>query len=52
MFDYEQPPTEGKERTDYSGLKIGAILAPVILVFAYLGNADMGLTVFIALGNL
>jgi hypothetical protein len=50
MFDNEQPPAEEKEPTDYTGLKIGAILAPVILLFAYLGNADMGLTVFIVLG--
>src|ERR1035437_9720615 len=50
MFDYEQPPPEEKEPTDYTGLKIGAVLVPVIILFAYLGNADMGLTVFIVLG--
>jgi hypothetical protein len=29
MFDYEQPPTEEKVPTDYTGLKIGAMLVPV-----------------------
>ena len=51
MFDYEQqPPTAEKERTDYTGLKILAVLAPVFLLFVYLGKADMGLTVCITLG--
>jgi hypothetical protein len=50
MFDDEQPPTEEKEPTDYTGLKIVAILAPVMLLFAYLGNAEMGLSVCIVLG--
>jgi hypothetical protein len=48
MFDYD-PPKE-KEPTDYTGLKIVAVLAPVFLLFALLGNADMGLTVCIVLG--
>ena len=48
MFDHD-PPKE-KEPTDYTGLKIAAILIPVFLVFAFLGNADMGLTVCIVLG--
>jgi hypothetical protein len=50
MFDYEQPSTEEKEPTDYTGLIFAAILAPVFLFFIYMGNADMGLMVFIALG--
>ena len=50
MFDDEQLPTEEKEPTDYTGLKIVAILAPVMLLFAYLDNVDMGLTVCIVLG--
>lgn len=50
MFDDEQPPTEEKEPTDYTGLKIVAVLAPVMLLFAYLGNAEMGLSVCIVLG--
>ena len=29
MFDYEQPPTKEKEPTDYTGLKIVAMFAPV-----------------------
>jgi len=50
MFDYQQPPSEEKEPTDYTGLILAAILAPVILVFIYLHKADTGLTVFIILG--
>ncbi|MGA3335481.1 MAG: hypothetical protein ABSC62_15110 [Terracidiphilus sp.] len=50
MFDDEQHYTQEKEPTDYTGLKIGAILAPVLLVLIYLGKADMGLTAFIVLG--
>jgi hypothetical protein len=48
MFDYD-PPKE-KEPTDYTGLKIVFVLAPVFFLFALLGNADMGLTVCIVLG--
>src|SRR5258708_6692835 len=50
MFDYEQPPPEEKEPTDYTGLKIGAILAPVFFLFVYLSNADIALTACIVLG--
>ena len=50
MFDYEQPSTEEKEPTDYTGLIFAVILAPVFLLFIYLGKADTGLTVFIVLG--
>ncbi len=48
MSDYD--PLKAKQPTDYTGLKIAAILAPVFLVFLCLGKADMGLTVFIVLG--
>jgi len=48
MFDYDPP--KAKKPTDYTGLKIVAILAPVFLLFVLLGNADMGLTACIALG--
>jgi hypothetical protein len=47
---FERDPREAKELTDYTGLKIGAILLPILLLFIYLGKADMGLTVFIVLG--
>jgi len=47
MFDYD--PSKEKEPTDYTGLKTAAILAPVFMLFIYLGKADMGLTVFIVL---
>lgn len=47
MSDYGPP--KAKEAIDYSGLKIGAILAPVLLLFIYFGKADMGLAVFIVL---
>ncbi|MGO9777445.1 MAG: hypothetical protein ACLQGT_11890 [Terracidiphilus sp.] len=50
MFDYEQPPTEEKAPTDYTGLIFAAILAPIFLFFIYMGKAEMGLTVFIVLG--
>lgn len=48
MFDYD-PPKE-KKAIDYTGLKIVVILAPVFLLFVFLGNADMGLAVCIVLG--
>jgi hypothetical protein len=47
---FERDPREAKALTDYTGLKIGAILLPILLLFIYLGKADMGLTVFIVLG--
>ena len=50
MFHDERPPTDEKEPADYTGLIFAAILAPVMLLFAYLGKADMGLTVFIVVG--
>lgn len=46
----ERDPREEKTLTDYTGLKIGAVLLPVLLLFIYLGKADMGLTIFIVLG--
>jgi hypothetical protein len=48
MFDYD-PPKE-KEPVDYTGLKIGGILAPVFFLITFLGNADMGLAACIVLG--
>lgn len=48
MSDYA-PPKE-KERTDYTGLKVAATLAPVFFLFVYLGNADMGLAACMVLG--
>jgi hypothetical protein len=50
MFDDGQPAIEEKEPTDYTGLKIGAFLAPVFFLFVYLGKAEMGFTVIIVLG--
>ena len=47
MFERER---EAKGLTDYTGLKIGAILLPMLLLFIYFGKADMGLTLFIVLG--
>jgi hypothetical protein len=49
LFEQLEQPEE-KKPTDYTGLKIAATLAPVFLLFVYLGNADMGLAVFIVLG--
>ncbi len=34
----------------FDGLKIGAVLIPVFLLFVFFGNADMGLAVVIVLG--
>lgn len=48
MFDYDPPKV--KEPTDYTGLKIVAILAPVFFLITYLANADMGLAACIVLG--
>jgi hypothetical protein len=48
MFDYIEPPE--KEPTDYTGTKIGAILAPVLLLFAYFGKEDRGFTICLVLG--
>jgi len=47
-FDYDPP--EENATVDYTGLKIGGLLAPVFFLFVYLGNADMGLAASIVLG--
>lgn len=47
---FNRDPREAKELTDYTGLKIGTILVPILLLFIYLRKADMGLAVFIVLG--
>src|ERR1035441_7357015 len=47
MFDSDPPKV--KQPTDYTGVKIGVLLIPVFLLFVFLGNADMGLTVCIVL---
>jgi hypothetical protein len=47
VFDYEPPKEEGP--TDYTGLIIVAMLAPVFAVFASLGKPDMGLGACIVL---
>jgi hypothetical protein len=39
-----------KDPKDYTGLKIAAVLAPVLLLFIYMGKEDTGLAVFIVLG--
>jgi hypothetical protein len=48
MFDYD-PPKE-KEPVDYTGLKIGAMVAPVFFLVTFLYNADAGLAACIVLG--
>ncbi|HXM23926.1 MAG TPA: hypothetical protein VN948_21895 [Terriglobales bacterium] len=47
---FERDPREATELTRYTGLKIGAILLPMLLFFAYFGKEDMGLAVVIVLG--
>ncbi len=54
MFD-ELKTEEGQEpkeqrATDYSGVIIGAITLPVLMLFHYLGKFDMGLSVTVCLG--
>jgi hypothetical protein len=39
-----------KKRTDYTGVIIGAVLLPVLLLFIHLGKQDMGRSVCIVLG--
>jgi len=39
-----------KKRTDYTGVIIGAILVPVLVLFIHLGKQDMGESVCIVLG--
>jgi hypothetical protein len=48
MFDYETP--KEKEPVDYTGLKIGALVAPVFFLITFLYNADAGLAACIVLG--
>ena len=48
MFDYEQLPA--REPTNYTGLKILALVAPVFFLFVYLGKAEMGFTVCLVVG--
>ena len=49
MFEQLEKPEE-KQPTDYTGLKIVAMLAPVFLVFAVFNKADMGFAACIVLG--
>jgi hypothetical protein len=48
MFDYESP--RAKEPVDYTGLIIGAMVAPVFFLVTFLYNADAGLAACIVLG--
>jgi hypothetical protein len=48
MFDYDRPAE--KERADWTGLVITAVVAPVFFLFAYLGKPEMGFTAIIVLG--
>ena len=48
MFDYDSP--REKEPVDYTGLKIGLIVAPVFFLVTYLSNADEGLAACIVFG--
>jgi hypothetical protein len=44
---FERDPREETAFTQYTGLKIGAVLMPMLLLFIYFGKADMGLTLYI-----
>jgi hypothetical protein len=50
MFDQLNEPEKEKQPPDYTGLKIGGILAPIFFLFIYLGKAEMGFTIFLVLG--
>lgn len=54
MFDElkteEGQEPKGQRATDYSGVIIGAITLPVLILFDYLGKFDTGLSVTICLG--
>lgn len=53
MFEQIEDPKEqpdDKKRTDYTGLKIVGLIAPVYLIFVYVDKPDMGLAVSIVLG--
>jgi len=48
MFDSEAP--KEKSPTDWSGTIIGVMLLPVFFVFVFLGKAELGFNVMLALG--
>jgi hypothetical protein len=50
MFDYDPSKEEEKEPTDYSGLIIALMLAPVFILVTYLRNADTALSICVVLG--
>lgn len=50
MFEYEQPPAEEKQPTDYTGLIIGFMLVPVFVLVTYLRDADTALAACVVLG--
>lgn len=50
MFESEDDAPRVKDRTDYTGLKILGLLAPVFFFFIYLDKAELGFTVIIVLG--
>jgi hypothetical protein len=47
---FEEYRPKEKQPTDYTGLIIGACLAPLLIFFLYFGKVDLGLTVFIISG--
>jgi hypothetical protein len=49
-FDSEGPSTERQKQPDYSGLIIGVALAPLLILFIYLGKEDLGRSIFVCLG--
>jgi hypothetical protein len=48
--DIDKPKEKQPQRPDYTGLKIGLLVAPVFVLFAYFDQADMGFTVTVVLG--
>src|ERR1700743_1869744 len=50
MFESGNDAPQMKDRTDYTGLKIVGILAPIFFFFVYLDKAETGFTVILVLG--
>ncbi len=48
MLDYESP--QKKSPTDWSGTIMAVVLAPVFLLFVYLGKPELGFNAMIVLG--
>ncbi len=46
------PENENNKRTDYTGLKLLALVLPVMVFFSFLGRDDIGRAVSVCLGSI